>query len=91
MTATTLPTCGNLVFLPGVVGPARSIVTPRRARSFWRKPWWWRDRLYWLVPSSVSLRKRLRTVELALMARRIQPDPSASRPPMWLVPGGGAA
>lgn len=66
MTATTqLPPLiarGNLVLLPTAT---ETVVAPRRHRSYWRKPWWWRPLRYWLSPSYTSKSARIRALEKA--------------------------
>ena len=73
-----------------VTGPARSVVAPRRHRSLWRKPWWWLPARYRMAPS-LPLRKRLDQRESALIVMGVLPEPSARRPSLWVIPGGGAA
>lgn len=70
--------------------PARMVVAPRRPRSFWRKPWWWRLARYRMTPSAASVQKRLDGLEAALICLRVLPEPSASRPSLRAVPGGVA-
>jgi hypothetical protein len=86
---TALTARGNLVLLPGVSEAARSVVAPRHPRSLWRRPWWWPAR--YRVTRVCSLRKRLDQLEAALVVMGVLPEPSAPRPSLWLVPGGGAA
>jgi hypothetical protein len=78
MTATVL-------YLPGAAEPARSVVAPRRPRSFWRKPWWW--------PTSLRSRVRLLEKRLGFIVAALQdvagPAPAAS-PALSLIPGGAA-
>jgi hypothetical protein len=73
MTTTALTTRGNLVLLPGVTEPARSVVAPRRPRSFWRKPWWWPMR--YRMASVRSLQKRVKQLESALVVVGVALDP----------------
>lgn len=77
MTTTALTTRGNLVLLPGVAEPARSVVAPRRHRSLWRKPWWWLPVRYRMAPSAAALQKRVEQLEAALIVVGTQ-----------MVPGG---
>lgn len=55
----------TVVYLPSVARPARSVVAPRRPRSFWRKPWWWPVR--YRADALRSLQNRLDGVEAALL------------------------
>lgn len=77
----------TVVMLPGA---ARSVVAPRPHRSLWRKPWWWLPARYRMAPS-LPLQKRLDQLESALIVMGVLPEPSARRPSLWVIPGGGAA
>lgn len=54
-----------------VTEPARSVVAPRRPRSYWRKPWWWPVR----YRSVTALQRRLEQVEAALIVMGTAFDP----------------
>jgi len=75
----------TVAYLPGVNAPARSVVAPRRPRSFWRKPWWW--------PTSLRSRMCLLERRLGFILAALQ-DPAAehpaARPSFSLIPGGAA-
>ena len=63
-----------------VTEPARSVVAPRRPRSFWRKPWWWPTR--YRMATRHALQKRVDQLEAALTVISVALGPA--------VPGGAA-
>lgn len=63
-----------------VTEPARSVVAPRRPRSFWRKPWWWPTR--YRAATLRAVQKRQKQLEAALIVVGVALGPA--------VPGGAA-